>query len=553
MGLFDTVGSMWEGMPLWDKAALMTAPVPVLGDIVGFGADVKNFYDEPSWLNAGLGLAGLLPWVPSGGITKAAINASLQKAATNLRNDIPGFYSGKGGMLGQGASFLKTIPEGATNIVKSRYGPKSRAIQKKWNISAADQTASKDAIKISEEITTKVRPLEAKIQQMKKNGTAYTGEYRTVTHGAKKGKRVPVETEEFKNISSEAVRLRSIANTAGKKAMGQINQTRSMLNQYHGPKSKQRGFIKHIDEIDHIKTFNNFSVDDYFKTVGDLVPSGTGREGIEEIFKKIETLPSIGMNPKKNYQMNIRRVHTGSAGELDPGISAKVYGGGTLSLENIKEGVFANKKGYNSDKEFLEQLINNGVNVLNPDAVLKGRPAVITGAGKSDAWELGGVNYMTSINKRGKVTTIINDEHDLLSSQKLNKLIKTDAVGKLPGADRYMNVSEPIVYDLVKPKKLTAIQSKAKKKLSKQKKIAEQNAIENYKKVPGVDMPDNLPAGFKTKEQYLRAKAVANLDAGRDWTRIAVDQGLFGLTGLRGGTPFVREKFRDKEEEFSPW
>jgi len=56
----------WAGNNPLDAAALATSPIPIVGDVVGGVADARAFYDDPSWLNAGLGLAGLLPFVPGG-------------------------------------------------------------------------------------------------------------------------------------------------------------------------------------------------------------------------------------------------------------------------------------------------------------------------------------------------------------------------------------------------------------------------------------------------------------------------------------------------------
>jgi len=531
-GMFSKAANVsqdvWDNMSTLDRMALLSAPLPVVGDIIGAAADAVAIYKEPSVTNIALGAVGLLPFVPGASVTRTA-----QKAFTNLRNDIPGFYA-PGGELGRVGAFGKTLPEGLRNLAQARYGPESRAIQNEFNISVADQRAAREALRVSEKVTTQLKPLEKQIKTMKETGKAYTGKYRKVKSGKDKGKTIPVETKEFEKLTKNAQQLRSTANAAGKKAMGQLNQSRSMINQY----GTDKGFLKNIDEVDHVKTFKSFNSKDYFDTVEDLVPTGIGREGVEEIFNKIKTHPDIGMNPKKNYQMNIRKVHTGSAGELDPGMSAKVYG--NLSLNNIKERVFSGGKGYNSDKTFLNKLEKAGVNVLNPDAVLKGKPAIITGSGKSDAWELGGVNYMSAINKRGQVTTIVNDEHDLgRLPERVRKI--TDEIGKLPGADRYMNVSEPIVYDLVKGKKLTAAQVKAKNKFQKKKQQAEQRAIENYKKIPGVNLSGKIPAGFKTKEQWGRAQAVANLQpTSRDFGGLFKEAVIFGPS--RVGRPLAREE-----------
>jgi hypothetical protein len=58
----------WKNMSLLEKAALVTSPVPVVGDITGLAADAEMYATKPeerTWLNAGLSLAGLLPFVPA--------------------------------------------------------------------------------------------------------------------------------------------------------------------------------------------------------------------------------------------------------------------------------------------------------------------------------------------------------------------------------------------------------------------------------------------------------------------------------------------------------
>jgi hypothetical protein len=140
---------------------------------------------------------------------------------------------------------------------------------------------------------------------------------------------------------------------------------------------------------------------------------------------------------------------------------------------------------------------------------------------------------MTAISKRGKITQIVNDEHDVIS----RKIPKTDIeVGKLPGADRFMNVSEPIVYDLINPaKKSTDIQKDAKAALKAQKKSAELAAIEEYEKIPGVKVREfnektgkykylPKPAGFKSHEQWARVQAIAKIQPDHpDYSRLIKD------------------------------
>jgi hypothetical protein len=543
-----------KDMSALDKAALVTATLPIIGDIVGGVSDAKHLYKDPSLANLGFLLAGLVPFVPSGGVSRAALKSTGKKGLSNLINYVPGFYKKDLGRVGQAAAFAKTIPEGMFNAIRARYNPSDRGLQQNLGISVTARKVSKEALRISDEITPKLRPLEKQIRAMKKEGTAYIpGEFEIVKRGPNKGEKVPVETEAFKKITNDAKKLRSVANDAAKKAMGQINQERSMVKQYDGPEGGLSGLLGVADKIDHVANFKTLNVDDYFKTVGDLIPTSVGKKGVDEIFKQIKTLPGIGYDPKKNYQMNVRRVQTGSSGVLDQGPSARLYSSssigvdGAASLLDIKKAIFtkpiggASKKtefkSFTSSEAFLKKLDETGLKILNRDEMLKGIkegkdvPAVITGSAKTDAYEIGGANYMTAISKKGEVTTIVNDEHDLLGKY-----------GKLPGADRYMNVSEPIVIDLfgIKEPTITQVnaQFKSKTKLDRNRK----EALKEYNKIPGVDTSGKLPAGFKTKEQWGRAQAVALAEAPKDYTRLSRE--VVASAPLRVG----KEKKRQEEE-----
>ena len=568
----EALSGIWEDMPWYDQAALSTALVPIVGDVVGLGADAITLAKEPSLANLGWLGAGLLPWVPSGGIMRAGRKAAAHKAFTNLRNYVPGIY-GKGvSEVGKAGAVAKTTPEGLVNIIKARTSPHSRALQKEFNISVADQRASRKALKVSEKETRILRPMEKKMRAMKKDGSAYTDKTRVVPSGEDKGKVVRVETEEFKKLAEDAKASRSRANDAGKKAMGQLNQSRSMTKQYFGPNSGLEGLLQNIGKVDHIANFKTLNVNDYFETVGGLVPTQVGREGVDQIFKQIKTLPAIGYNPKKNYQMNIRRVHTGSAGELDPGMGASMYPSsgigtdGTASLTDIKREIFSKPIGgqskklegktYRTTKEFLEKLDETGIKILNRDEILKGMkerpirnvPAVITGSRTTDAYELGGANYMTAVSKDGRSITILNDEHDLLSNARVNKILKKatlgryeDQLGKLPGGDRYMNVSEPIVLDLTGNRATTKTQRKTMDTLDDQKKAASKKAIEEYETIPGVDVSGIKPEGFKTIEQWARAQAVAKIrPSHKDYSRIIEEYGMFAP--MRAVKPLIRDE-----------
>jgi len=676
----EMTGQMWEGMPWYDRAAISTALIPGVGDVVGFGADAIALAKDPSWANLGFMGLGILPFIPAGSVIKSArkleaqlpkypgkskvekrlksktqtgeevkkdtpiLSGTAQRIFTNLRNDIPGFYEGGIGGAGKGARFVRTLPEGLSNAYLARYHPEWRAIQREHNISVADQRAARNALRVSDRMNNIIKgetipvserklawkSIEAQKKALKAGGKQHTSDYQMIEDMIQKLKldarhgresleaqkkaleaRGEKNTPEYEIIEKLIKNLESNARNAVKKAMGQFNQSRSMTKQYLGHDSGLEGLLEPINKVDHIKNFETFDVNNYYEIVKNLIPQGIGKEGVEQIFEQIRTLPSIGYNPNKKYQMNIRRVHTQGAGTLDKGTKEKLYPvtmldnvpagsnpigkfkGAKLkeiekqkelwpeidtlgkplhrspldaywppkplvrqryaSLEDIKKNVFmrpvpnTNKtklSGYNRNEEFLKALDKTGIEILNRDEMLKGIndfkkgieegndiPAVITGSAKTDAWEIGGANYMTAINKRGQLITIVNDEHDLLGKY-----------GKLPGADRYMNVSEPIVVDLIKGKTPTVWQKGAKKAAGRRKEKAVKQAIDRYEEIPGVDISGDLPPGFDTYEQWARAQAVAKVKpTQKDWSRIDREI-MFGP--MRATKPILKEENR---------
>jgi len=67
-----------KDMSTLDKAALTTAFLPIVGDAIGFASDAKHLYKDPSLTNLGFMLAGLVPFVPSGGVSRAALKSTGQ-------------------------------------------------------------------------------------------------------------------------------------------------------------------------------------------------------------------------------------------------------------------------------------------------------------------------------------------------------------------------------------------------------------------------------------------------------------------------------------------
>ena len=127
---------------------------------------------------------------------------------------------------------------------------------------------------------------------------------------------------------------------------------------------------------------------------------------------------------------------------------------------------------------------------------------------------------MTSINKKGKLTSFVNDEHDLFNI-------------KLPKGDRMFTVSTPIKINLLTDKKLVS-------KVNKPKQTATKKSMNKLREYSGVDLSTPVPKGV-TREQLSRIQAVADTPFKKNYSRV-IAEGLF--TGGRAGKPFIREEER---------
>lgn len=79
----EVAKQVWSGMSPLEKTALVTAPVPIAGDVAGLAADIDMYANRPeerTGLNYLLSVAGLLPFVPSRVQAKAAAEGIEQLA-----------------------------------------------------------------------------------------------------------------------------------------------------------------------------------------------------------------------------------------------------------------------------------------------------------------------------------------------------------------------------------------------------------------------------------------------------------------------------------------
>ncbi|NOY72199.1 MAG: hypothetical protein GXP14_07450 [Gammaproteobacteria bacterium] len=87
----------WGGMSPFDKAALATAPLPIIGDITGLVADADMFINDPesrTLLNAGLSAAGLIPFVPALSTVRKVNNPPMDEASKMERAKEQGYKRG---------------------------------------------------------------------------------------------------------------------------------------------------------------------------------------------------------------------------------------------------------------------------------------------------------------------------------------------------------------------------------------------------------------------------------------------------------------------------
>ena len=295
----------------------------------------------------------------------------------------------------------------------------------------------------------------------------------------------------------------------------------TMFNEQYGQPSKFHDISKGTTEVG----FDKLGVKEYTKMMDGA--TGLKPEEFNDVFGFIKKIQNV--DPDKNYRMTVRRTNTSAAGNLDRYVyNNKIFGDQSLKgLKNIFNG-----KQFKTNENFLKALQDNKkfpVKVLNPEEVLKGKPAIVTGSVKSDARELGGVNYMTAIKKDGTLVSFMNDEHDLF------KL-------KAPSADRMLNISTPITVDILDKGRVSSKISKSKKTLEDSRLASRKLSQKELSKYKGVDTSLKTPIGM-TKEQFYAVQALANMKpTNKDYSRLIKEVGLF--VPLRSGKPFIREEER---------
>jgi|TARA_R110000803_G_C11986327_1_gene321339 hypothetical protein len=556
-GMFSNIGKIsgqvWDAMPWYDKLALITSPVPVLGTATGVAADSYTLYKEPSALNVGMLGTNFIPGARiaralaktakqgtglftkegrklAGRTLQQPAKEGINKMLHEFPNFLPGFYGGgpAGKVFGAGVAGATALK----NMTKSSFSPKDQGLWKQFGVSRTDVDVAK---RYSEMLEGNYNP------NIIRKGLDEAEAW--VMGKSEAFKKIPVEGIDKKDLPTDFNPFRyekaNVSKDAQKKIMGQINQSRLFNEQY----AIQSDFYKVLNGMDQID-YANLGAKQYDALMEGA--TGLSKTDLGEVFKHIGMKGIQNVDPTQTYRMALRRPNTAASGNLERVLSGnpKVFGGSNLKglqqvfgakkVKGEKGFNFSNAKAFKTDKEFLKALKDSGVRVRNPEEVLKGRPAIVTGSLTSDAYELGGVNYMTAIKKDGRLTSFMNDENDVFKF-------------KAPLADRLISVSTPIVYDLLgKGRKSGTKASKETLKEGSAKVRAEVEQVMGN--MPGVDTSLRVPSTNTTKAQWFTIQALRNLKL-TDPKAIAAGRGAVAERVARTSTLGAKPLIRSNEEQ----
>ncbi len=554
-GLFDTIGDVWSGMPLRDKAAIATSPVPIVGDVVGAYADARHIGEQYGktgkvpWLDVGMAFTGLLPWVPPAVAARSAKKGAksvVEKALRNQPNYLPGFYSGnpiqKLGAVGYGAA------QGAWNMAKQAHFPKRQGLWREYGISSVEQDVIKKSVKkiegsydpnVINKATDKITDI------LDSKGLPFTEKLAKAGGGLKGKERVQAMAKRAKDLNRKDFKIdygdvKASVRHPQKKAMGEINKAILMSKQY-GTKN----FYSALDGMDY-QDFANLSKADYSKLVKGT--TGLNDDTMSAVFRAVNQVQ--GVDPKKVYRMGLRNPDTGASGKLSNMLyKGKVWGGSGIEVMSsvFKQG--GKTKKFKTNLDLVEAMEAKGIKVFNSgkirEAAKKGKDnveVIIQGSSKTDAYELGGANYITVVKKDGRAVSFMNDENDLapIPLSKLTKGKLKDRDVKAPMADRMIAMSTPIHVDLLKARgadpRLPTGGKKIKDKLNRAKKARQEARIKVEARLPYAGKtPKHSPQGQfldLQRPQWQAMKAISELNPKRAYIPAA---GETIMTGLRLG------------------
>jgi hypothetical protein len=577
MGMFDSIDPSLTGeydnyeesgftkavdaMPVYDKVALATAPVPIVGDVTGLIADLIAFSDDPSWQNAAWAALGVIPFVPSGSFKRAS-----ETFVQNMPNERPNFYTK--GLPGQVYDTAGAVVQGLKNTQLQSISPQARANFNAEGISKTTQDVMEKqaakARKLDEQmlqidemlkqdptnpklLKAKVEALEARkgtekaIQGQLQQSVLFRNQYgntsgtllenQELLNYTNKGFSSP---EEFIRMNSEYADKMNIPEAdmetmfrairqqqkVGKKDFPMGEDVPVMMRRNKGSaagdlnKSVASMTAKGLDgtvispyaEVKKLLVKREFakplSVTELKTKVMEAAPKAARQKLLDSgLLEKLEDLRgNVDLRKAKDVNDVIKVLKKNKMFKSSQGLSDSVL---RKALKTKEQQPFSSKA------DLIEALESKNIRVFNKDKVLKdpSQPVLITGSHQSGAMELGGVNVVTAVYPDGKLISYVNDQNDLMGVA-------------APAGGRALTISEPFVERVGKDPDLLTKGNRGTKRT--------EAAIETQREVDKMEVMDRLggnaaveaartnmmPSLFSsTKEQIANAEAIRALQA----------------------------------------
>jgi len=557
---------VWDNMSFADKMALLLSPVPVAGTVSGLFADSLALKKDPSAVNTAMLASNVIPFSRVGRFAvKAgqsrglftvnpltAVKSKAYEMLSNIANYVPGFYDknkakGIAGLMGVTAQGI--IDTGIGRLSPQAMG--NLAV----GVGRGQQRVARRQLKKFDTVDERVAKVQSKLDTLPEEELAKKSELMTKvvekTNRAMETLPGGRKVEKFLGGSLEMPKTKKVRlqnkirmikkdrTDAFKKISGQVNAQRMYNDQYYKTQGK---FFEVLDGLDQ----RDFAALDS-KTYHDVVKGATGltKEETDLVFKEIAKVWKV--NPNKKYRMAIRNPTTEASGKLiDPVRKSsmpnspykRVLGGvSKKDLENVfNKGAFGGGPNYKSQNLHYKDMYNklnkvDNIRIKNPDGWKRGEPAILMGYDKSNAYELGGVNYLTTIKPNGKMTTFISDENDLLNVP--IRKGKSKSV-KAPLADRLLTVVTPFEFDLV---------NKTETYMKRSEGVRE--SVEQTMREIAGSKTRKLPGGGPSNANLATAEAIANLEAKPDY----LGAGLNILdVGVKAGKPIYRGTQEEEQQ-----
>lgn len=302
MGMFDSIDPSLTGeydnyeesgftkavdaMPVQDKIALATAPVPILGDATGLFADAMMYWNKPeerNWLNYLMTAGSILPFIPN-----VASRKAMESFTNNMNNARDWFYSGVPGA--QGLEIGKILYE--TPVAK-RWQELSPTARARWeNLGISQQTYQKNVkhIKAAKKLEEKIKKAESF------QGDRIPVEWDLELNGAQLMESsgadgwMHLATADVDTVRKDYIKaLRKKQVLEMQKLEGQNAQTMLFNKQYNNPNAKILDEQAALDYVGEGKMV----ADDFTKMV-DQYDIGIDSSEVQELFDGIHGAQGVG-------------------------------------------------------------------------------------------------------------------------------------------------------------------------------------------------------------------------------------------------------------------